>query len=176
MADLVPVTLARLLIREMADMQLVELRELHGERRFPIAIGLPEAFAIERRCKRQEVERPQTHDLLSNTIHALGGTLTRVEINDLRDGTFFARLIVTREGSEVMIDSRPSDALALAAAGDTPLFVAEHVLAEASIDSSCPDLAAQGSDEDEAESEAEPEGGPESTSSDSDSGEDDEDD
>ena len=69
---LVKVTLARLLIREMADSQFVTLQEEGGERMFPIAIGLPEAFAIERRLRKAAVPRPQTHDLLENTISLLG--------------------------------------------------------------------------------------------------------
>lgn len=136
---MVPVALSRLLIRDMADMQLVELCEVDGDRRFPIVIGLPEAMAIERRCKGVSVERPQTHDLLSNTIAALGGTLARVELTDLQGGTFFARLVVDQGGREVEIDCRPSDAIALAAAGNVPIFAAESVIEEAAIDLTCPD-------------------------------------
>ena len=72
---LVPMHLSRILIREMADMQVIELSETGGERKFPIVIGLPEAFAIDRRIKGVQIPRPQTHDLLAEVIRALGGTM-----------------------------------------------------------------------------------------------------
>ena len=71
----VQMELSRIFIREMTDMQIIELTELGGSRSFPIVIGLPEAFAIERRLKGQTIPRPQTHDLLASTIRSLGGTL-----------------------------------------------------------------------------------------------------
>lgn len=126
--------LSRILIREMTDMQIIELTEIGGERTFPIVIGLPEAFAIERRLKGVHIERPQTHDLLASTIELLGGELRKVIINDLRDGTFFAVLIVEQNGNTIEIDSRPSDAIAIAVAGDVPIEVAEHVLDETESD------------------------------------------
>jgi hypothetical protein len=89
---LVKVTLARLLIREMADSQFVTLQEEGGDRMFPIAIGLPEAFAIERRLRKTPIPRPQTHDLLGNVIELMGGTLVQIVIHALEEGTFFAKL------------------------------------------------------------------------------------
>ena len=88
---LVPMHLSRILIREMADMQVIELSETGGTRKFPIVIGLPEAFAIDRRIKGVQIPRPQTHDLLAETIRALGGTLKAIHIHDLDSGTFFAK-------------------------------------------------------------------------------------
>mgnify|MGYP006305416791 CR=1 FL=1 len=123
--------LSRILITETQDYQLIELREVDGERKFPIVIGLYEAAAIERRLKGVSVKRPQTHELLANTIEALGGTLTRIVINDLRDHTFFAQLIIDREGQTIEVDSRPSDAIALGIANEVPIYVAEHVRDEA---------------------------------------------
>lgn len=120
--------LSRILIAETRDYQLIELREVDGERRLPIVIGLFEAAAIERRLKGISIKRPQTHDLLANVIEAMGGRLDRIIINDLRDDTFFARLIVDQDGHEVDIDSRPSDAIALGIAHDVPIFVEDHVL------------------------------------------------
>jgi bifunctional DNase/RNase len=108
---LVPVLISRLLIREMADSQFVTLQEADGSRRFPIAIGLTEAFAIERRLQNAAPLRPQTHDLLDAVIRELGATLERIEITDLQGGTFFARLVLDRDGERIEIDSRPSDAL-----------------------------------------------------------------
>ncbi len=129
---LVPVLISRLLIREMADSQFVTLQEADGPRRFPIAIGLTEAFAIERRLQNAKPLRPQTHDLLDAVIRELGATLERIEITDLESGTFFARLVLDRNGDRIEIDSRPSDALALGAAYRTPILVEEAVLEEAS--------------------------------------------
>ena len=122
--------LSRIFIREMTDMQIIELSEIDGERTFPIVVGLPEAFAIERRLKGIEIPRPQTHDLLASTIRHLGGELREIVINDLVEGTFYARLIVEQNGQSIEIDSRPSDAIALGVAEDVPIYVAEHVLEE----------------------------------------------
>ncbi len=120
--------LSRILIAETRDYQLIELREVDGERRLPIVIGLFEAAAIERRLKGIQIHRPQTHDLLSNVIEEMGGRLDHILINDLRDDTFYALLMVEQNGGMVEIDSRPSDAIALGIANDTPFYVEEHVL------------------------------------------------
>lgn len=127
--------LSRIFIREMTAMQIIELSELDGDRTFPIVIGLPEAFAIERRLKGIEIPRPQTHDLLASIIRNLGGELKEIAITDLVDGTFFAKLIVEQNGQTIEIDSRPSDAIALGVAEDVPIYVAEHVLTQTESDS-----------------------------------------
>ncbi|MCL4198401.1 MAG: bifunctional nuclease family protein [Phycisphaerales bacterium] len=124
--------LSRIFIRELKDLQFIELQEIDGERSFPIAIGLPEAQAIERRLKGLEPPRPQTHDLLAATIAALGGSLEHIVIHDLSDNTFYARLVVRHNGREIEIDSRPSDAIALGVASNVPIFVEEKVLEAAS--------------------------------------------
>src|SRR5690349_3374742 len=115
--------LSRILIRELNEYQIIELREAgNGEeeeegpkrRSFPIVIGLPEAQAIERRIKGIAIKRPQTHDLLANVIGQLGAKLKSITITDLAEHTFFATLdVVKGDGEEVHIDSRPSDAIAL---------------------------------------------------------------
>lgn len=124
--------LSRILIRELNELQIIELREVEGgegARTFPIVIGLPEAQAIERRVKGISVKRPQTHDLMANLIKELGGELVSITISDLSDHTFFATLDVRDTSGELLhVDSRPSDAIALGVAGDVPIFVAEHVL------------------------------------------------
>ncbi len=127
---LVAMELSRIFIREMTDMQIIELSEVDGERRFPIVIALPEALAIERRLKNVDIPRPQTHDLLASVMAHLGGELKRIVINDLSDGTFFAKLVIEQDGEEIEVDSRPSDAIALGVAGGVPIFAAEHVLAK----------------------------------------------
>lgn len=127
----VQMELSRILITETQDYQLIELREIDGERKFPIVIGIYEAAAIERRLKNIPLKRPQTHELLANTIEELGGTLERIVINDLREHTFFAQLVVSIDGRTVEIDSRPSDAIAIGIATEVPIFVEEHVLENA---------------------------------------------
>ena len=128
--------LSRIFIREMTDMQIIELTEVDGERTFPIVIGLPEAFAIERRLKGIEIPRPQTHDLLSSVIGQLGGQLKEIIVTDLVDGTFYARLVIEQDGECVEIDSRPSDAIALGVAENVPIYVDEEVLAQTEADAS----------------------------------------
>lgn len=143
--------LSRILIRELIDMQIIELSEVDGSRTFPIVIGLPEAFAIERRLKGIEIPRPQTHDLLASVIRAMGGTLERIVINDLAGGTFFAQLIIDRDGDLIEIDSRPSDAIALGIAEQVPIYVAEHVLeqteADAALQQAAEELSFEGDDD-----------------------------
>jgi bifunctional DNase/RNase len=126
----VQVELKRIIITEASDQQVIYLKEVNGERAFPIVIGLTEALAIDRRLKGQPTPRPQTHELLSSVIEKLDGRLERIVINDLQDHTFFARLVIRQNGKTVEIDSRPSDAIALGVSNNVPIFVAEHVLDE----------------------------------------------
>ena len=130
----VKMELSRIFIREMTDMQIIELTEVDGERTFPIVIGLNEAFAIERRLKGLEIPRPQTHELLASVIGQLGGQLKEIVIHDLTDRTFYAKLIVIQDGIEIEIDSRPSDAIALGVAEGVPIYVAENVIAQTEAD------------------------------------------
>lgn len=123
--------LARIIIKELSDQQYIYLREHGGTREFPIVIGDHEALAIDRRLKGQKRARPMTHDLLADIIEQLGADLEKIVINDLKDHTFYAKLVVRQGGALMEIDSRPSDAIALGVASDTPIFVSEHVLREA---------------------------------------------
>ncbi|HOK94786.1 MAG TPA: bifunctional nuclease family protein [Anaerohalosphaeraceae bacterium] len=124
----IPVELAQIIINEEADQQIIVLRELNGQQRaFPIVIGLPEILAIDRRLKGIELPRPMTHDLLANVIEQMGGTILKVVINDLREHTFFAVIYIRQGNSVVAVDSRPSDAIALHAGLNVPLFVEDHV-------------------------------------------------
>jgi|SRR5579872_5420132 len=124
----VQMELHKIIINDIADSQIIVLKELDGERQFSIVIGNPEASAIDRRLKGDRPKRPMTHELLATVIDELGGKLEKIEINDLREGTFFARLHIRRNGQVLDIDSRPSDAIALGIATTVPIFVAEHVL------------------------------------------------
>jgi bifunctional DNase/RNase len=127
---LVRMDLARIIIVESADSQVIILKERDGDRHFPILIGMNEALAIDRRLKGLTTPRPLTHDLMAAIIEKLEAKLERIVINDLRDHTFYAQLIVRQNGQLLEIDSRPSDAIALGAAAGTPIFVADHVLRE----------------------------------------------
>ena len=123
--------LSRIIISETSDQQVIVLREKTGAgRQFPIVIGINEAIAIDRRLKGAATPRPMTHELLASVIQALRGELEKIVIHDLRDHTFFAKLVLRQEGRLLEVESRPSDAIALGVAADTPIFVSEHVLRE----------------------------------------------
>ena len=124
----VQMELHKIIISDMQDQQIIVLKEVDGERKFPIVIGNPEAAAIDRRLKGIPTPRPLTHDLLANVIEQMGGTVDRIEINNLQDHTFFAAIHIRRDGELIEIDSRPSDAIALGVATSVPIYVAEHVL------------------------------------------------
>lgn len=120
--------LARIVISETSEQQFIVLRERDGSRQFPIVIGLTEADAINRRVRNILPPRPLTHDLLANVIRELGGELEKIVVHDLRDHTFYAKLVVRKNGQLVEIDSRPSDAIAVGVAGEVPIYVEESVL------------------------------------------------
>jgi len=124
--------LAKIIITETSDQQIIVLREKDGHRAFPIVIGYYEAAAIDRRLKGIATPRPLTHDLLASVIEHLGGELEKIVINDLREHTFYAKLVIRQNGRLIEVDSRPSDAIALGIADDVPIYVEEHVLDEAS--------------------------------------------
>jgi bifunctional DNase/RNase len=126
----VQMELHKIIINEMLDQQVIQLKEVDGDRKFSIMIGNNEASAIDRRLKGQPMPRPMTHDLLANIIEAMGGVMEKIEINDLQDHTFFARIHIRMNGHSIEVDSRPSDAIALGIASILPIFVAEHVLEE----------------------------------------------
>jgi uncharacterized protein len=126
----VQVELKRIIITEDSEQQVIYLKEVAGERSFPIVIGSNEANAIDRRLKGQPTQRPYTHELLASVIEKLEGKLERIVINDLQDHTFYARLVIRHGGKTVEVDCRPSDAIALGVAGQVPIFVAEHVMDE----------------------------------------------
>ena len=126
----VQMELVRIIISENNDQQIIFLREVDGKRTFPIVIGIFEANCIDRRVKGLPAPRPLTHDLLSDTIELLGGELQDIYISELRDHTYFAKLRIRHEGEIIEVDSRPSDAIAVAVTVNVPIYVAEEVLNE----------------------------------------------
>lgn len=113
--------------------RVVILKDVNRERYLPIWIGSFEADAITIELQGIAMPRPLTHDLLKNVIHKIGGEVSHVLVNDLREDTFYAQIAVDVNGKHLEIDSRPSDALALAVRVGVPIFVAESVMDRASI-------------------------------------------
>lgn len=129
---LVQMELVRIIISEINDQQVIFLKEVDGERAFPILIGLFEATSIDRRVKGEVPHRPLTHDLLKNTIEQLGGVAQDVVINNLQEHTYFASIRVKKDDELIEIDSRPSDAIALAVHYQPflPIYVEDTVIDE----------------------------------------------
>ncbi len=126
----VQMELTRIIINEASDSHIISLKEVDGERMFSIMIGIFEASSIDRRIRNQPTQRPLTHDLLASTIELLGGDLQDIVINELREHTYYAKLRIRHDGEIVEVDSRPSDAIALAVTVDVPIYVAEDILDE----------------------------------------------
>ncbi|MBM4429419.1 MAG: bifunctional nuclease family protein [Chloroflexi bacterium] len=113
--------------------RVVLLKEVDVERYLPIFIGQFEADAIVMSLQHIEPPRPMTHDLLKNSILALGATISHILISQLKDNTFYGRIVLDVGGRHMELDSRPSDAMALAVRCGVPIYVAEEVMAQASI-------------------------------------------
>jgi len=124
-AGTVAVRVAGLVLDEAADSPVVILEEVDGERRLPIWIGLPEAHSIAAVLGSEKPLRPNSHDLSKRLIEGLDGRVERVVVTDLRDGVYFARIDLARDGRTVPVDARPSDAIAIALRLAAPLFVHE---------------------------------------------------
>ena len=117
----------------MSEHRVIVLKALENELYLPIWIGPYEAEAIAIRLKNVDISRPLTHDLLNNVIGEMGGDISYILVSDLRDDTFYALINVDVNGTRLEIDSRPSDAIALAVRAGVPIFVAETVMERASI-------------------------------------------
>ena len=113
---------------------IVLLKTADGNRFLPIWIGHPEAAAILMKLQGASSPRPLTHDLMTDILGQLECTVTRVTVTELRDNTFYAQITVQQDGSEVEIDSRPSDAIALAIRAEAPIFAADDVIADSAIE------------------------------------------
>jgi uncharacterized protein len=118
----------------MSQHRLVILKDPNGDRYLPIWIGPCEADAITIELQDVPSQRPLTHDLLKSTIRELGGRVLHILINDLRNDVYYARIVVDVNGKQMEIDSRPSDAIALAVRVKSPIFVADTVMDKAAIE------------------------------------------
>jgi bifunctional DNase/RNase len=120
-----------LIVDPVNNMPVVILSNLDGTKILPIWIGVFEANAISLRLERIETPRPMTHDLLKNLLHSLDVKVNKVVVCDIKDNTFYALIYLEKEGKIIKIDSRPSDAIALALRVDSPIYVEESVLTRA---------------------------------------------
>lgn len=120
-------------INVVTEQHVVILKEVNGVRVVPIWIGQYEAQAIALELQGADVSRPLTHDLLRSVIDQLGGVVDRIVVSDLRESTFFATIGINANGRPLAVDSRPSDAIALAVRVRAPIYVEEHVLDQAGI-------------------------------------------
>jgi len=123
----VKVELSKIIINETVAQQVIVLKEVNGERSFPIVIGMPEILAIDRRLKGVKYPRPMTHDLLGNVVNQVGGKVEKVVISDLNEHTFFAYIQIAVNGRVEKVDCRPSDGLALGVGLKVPFFVNDRV-------------------------------------------------
>jgi bifunctional DNase/RNase len=113
---------------------IVLLKTADGNRYLPIWIGQPEAAAILMKLQGAATPRPMTHDLVTDLLEQLDAQVVRITVTELRDNTFYASITVTMNGSEIEVDSRPSDAIALAVRADAPIFAADRVIEESAIE------------------------------------------
>lgn len=113
---------------------IVLLKTVEGNRFLPIWIGHPEAAAILIKLQGTSLPRPMTHDLLTNVIGRFDAEVTRITVTELKESTFYARLTIMKDGQELDIDSRPSDALALAVRTDAPIFASTELIDENAIE------------------------------------------
>jgi len=124
-----------LLMHSVTNMPIVVLKDVQGQAILPIWVGVYEANAIALEIEKVQTPRPMTHDLLKNVLLGLEVRVQKVVVNDLKDDTFYALIWVERDGEMMTIDSRPSDALALALRVDCPIFVDEIVLKNSKVSS-----------------------------------------
>ncbi|MGY8761994.1 MAG: bifunctional nuclease family protein [Nitrospinaceae bacterium] len=124
----------------LTNMPIIILKDLAGDKALPIWVGYFEANAIALEIEKINTPRPMTHDLLNNIISSLQAKVKHILVTDLKDNTFFAEISVIQNGSDMTIDSRPSDAIALALRSKSPIFVEEKVIEAAkSLDLPDPD-------------------------------------
>jgi bifunctional DNase/RNase len=130
---MVEVEIAGIQVNLMSNHRVVLLKEINTDRYLMIWIGPFEAEAINIRLQEVDYPRPLTHDLLKNVIGELGAQVERIVVTELKDDTFYARIVLSVDGKLLEIDSRPSDAMALAVRARAPIFVTDEVMEEAGI-------------------------------------------
>ena len=130
---MVELLLNKIKIDETRNDQVIVLKERGGNRLLPVVIGIAEVNAIKLKLSGIKPPRPLTHDLLLSIIENLGAKLLKVLIDRLHNNTFYAKLFLSVDGKEVLIDARPSDSVALALRAGVPIFVDEKVLGEAGV-------------------------------------------
>jgi len=113
---------------------IVLLKTAEGNKFLPIWIGHPEAAAILMKLQNASTPRPMTHDLVADMLEQLDAQVVRITVTELRDSTFYAQITVQQNGAEIEIDSRPSDAIALALRADAPIFADERVIEESAVE------------------------------------------
>ena len=133
MSDMVEVVIDSIRVSLMSQQRIVILREQNAERYLPIWIGVYEAESITIALQEVEVARPLTHDLLASIFRQLEARILRVEVVALRDDTYFGNIVVEKNGNLLNVDSRPSDALAVAVRARVPILVARSVMDSAGI-------------------------------------------
>ncbi len=112
---------------------IVVLHDMDNRKALPIWIGSAEASAIIRKIENISVSRPMTHDLIIQIVEKMGGNIDRIEINDVEKETYYANIYLTKDNEEIVIDARPSDAIAIAIRVDAPIYVTANVLANGSV-------------------------------------------
>ena len=112
---------------------IVVLHDLDNRRALPIWIGSAEASAIIRKIEKLSVARPMTHDLIVDVVNKTGYTISKIEINDVEEETYYAAIYLEKDGEELVIDARPSDAIAVAMRAEAPIFVTANVLANGAV-------------------------------------------
>lgn len=128
---LIKMTVRGIALDPITNMPIIILKDVEERKALPIWVGIFEANAIALELEKVTTPRPMTHDLLKSVLEGLGATVQQIVVNDLKDNTFFAVIEVNHNGTIVTIDSRPSDAIALALRVNAPIFVAEQVVAQA---------------------------------------------
>ena len=131
--DMIEMTIDSIRVSLMNYQRVVILKEKMADRYLPIWIGPAEADAIAVKLQGVNVPRPLTHDLLGSVIATLGATVSFIVVNDLKNDTFYAKIVFNVDGKEVEVDSRPSDALALAVRADVSIYADESVVDKAGI-------------------------------------------
>ncbi|MFQ5854220.1 MAG: bifunctional nuclease family protein [Anaerolineae bacterium] len=130
---MIEVTVDSIRVSLISQHRVVVLKELNSDRYLPIWIGPFEADAITIALQGVDIPRPLTHDLLKRVVDEVGGEISHILVNDLRDDTFYARIVMDVNGRHSEIDSRPSDAIALAVRAKVPIYVVEGVMERAGV-------------------------------------------